>query len=190
MVKITEYEKKRLVSSFINLDIRGQIEYYWDDRLDIEQEMIDIYIKRVENGSSRYRAYIDTVDDILIKYRMPPNKIDKGYAARARNSTKKQYYSIWCTLIATIIAAQLFFLFGSIIADLPLFRLLTVQGVFLGFALIMFLYIFILISKDKNYNTDDELRAYCKYQIEVFMIIIFSPFLMFIELFRPSARKR
>lgn len=189
-MKITDYEKKRLISSFINLDIRGLISYEWDDRLDIEQEMIDIFIKRVENGSSRYRAYIDTVDDILIKYQMPSKKIDRSFAGRARNNTKRRYYSIWCTSIATIIAMQLLSLLGSVITKFSLHQILTAQAAFLGITLMLFLCIFILISKDKNYDTDDELKLYCKYQFETFMIIVFSPFLMFIELFRSSASKR
>jgi len=189
-MKITEHEKRRLISSFIKLDIKGLISYDWDERLDIEQEMIDIYIERIKKGSSKYRAYIDTIDDMLIKYQMPSKRIDKNFADKARDSTKLKYYSVWCVSISTIIAAQSLFLFGSAITNFSLLQILESQAVFIGINLALFFCIFIIISKDKNYDTDDELRSFCKYQLEIFMIIILSPLLMFIEILRPSARKR
>ncbi|MDP3445524.1 MAG: hypothetical protein Q8T08_21910, partial [Ignavibacteria bacterium] len=76
------------------------------------------------------------------------------------------------------------------LARLPSIQMLTIQGIFIGLTLTMFLRIFILIHKDENYDTDDELRMYCKYQSETFIQIIFSPILIFMEIFRPSARKR
>lgn len=166
-------EKKRLESALIELANDGII---------VTKKVIDmsymIYQERKNKGSSNYRAYLDTIDDVRIGYARKSKINAAERADQIRSSTARKYFTNWTFMIAVTMLAQLVALVYDAFANFSTSSFIMTQMFFLFLITIEFMIISFAIMKDKNHNINEQFRLYTETQIEaikyVFMLNLFS----------------
>lgn len=146
---------------------------------DVEQELFDIFEKRLNNGSSRRRASRDAVYDMVIKYDGLPAGERNSRAELLKMQSKMFYYEKPCILVAYIMLMQLTSLVTSLF--LVIAQIVTIPGYFIALLqaiptlviISIFIGIYFVIKKDRNYNTDEELRYYSKIQLSCICFTLF-----------------
>lgn len=185
MEKIPENYRRKIVTRLNK--IKAEI---GNTKNDLETEAFDIYLQRVNNGSSKRRALIDTISDIKIKYQKPINGDRIGSAKRIKRKAKQDYYESWCHIIAIITLTQITSTFGMLYSKIPTTELIIVESLFGLLAILMFILVLITIRKDKNYNTNNELEFYYECQCQAFTVLLLTPLFILFDALRRLIPKK
>jgi len=165
---------------------------------EVEQEMFEIFVKRRSNGSNKRLAIDETLNDVAIKYcALILYDGEENYEDHLRDKTKTRRYEKPCSLVSTIILIQIlmlvnFWLMNTFnVVQISLSNIIFAQTVPTITNLIIFLYVFVDIKKDKNYNSNDELMYYSEMQkFHVLYVIFFLPIFRILDLLTRKKRNR